>query len=879
MKIREKMQRIKINGYKGNRPIEIVQQCLPTFKKPRFNAVISPQRVIAVDTESGYFLKYGATKNEKGEWEYGLQTALVSICSYGDDNEHHTEQRTEELSGTGVASLYETWIAKHRPLLPGRPKGVKNKARCMSLDRLPHADELGGDYDTSPDEQVTLDSLIPWQHLQKEKEHITLIDTTDMDYPIIALFDYLFPRYAVKEVRASWSKQRMRSIHKDSRVYRDGRRQTIEPVYAAFYNLEYDLGRLFRQHAQFFRSILTKQDDSVRIQVGPYEVELTDNHPNGNTPSIEWYIRRDGYILHLIGRDLWAYNKSGLDAFSEALLHVGKDDLSEEEKHLLFDTPLDSPELSAELKAKWRRYAAHDVQLTFECLAALILALCQISAHVITRAGMIPRSAPASAARIAFSLASCDEWNRPTKEVQQVGAWMYAGARAFTNRPGRYERIWVYDISSAYPHAMALLPNPCTVEYLPVTPQPFMLDRFRGKFGALCISGEGLDKRYPALRTHDTQHERLQYIYGRFEKIWATIPEIVIGVASGRLRVDHIHSGIIMQGSNEESFLRKFVMMMYERKKQSEKGSALYLLSKLLMNSLYGKLCQVDVNTGSQLRDFSIAQSMIFPDFRIIEDGSIKGIDDYWKEILHAYIESGIEGLARIANELNATYYTVKKGNITFGQLYKRHEYRQGKAGQYYMPLYASQITGLTSAKLGLAASFTHATNGHTDSLFCDHDAMSEIQEALRLIEQCGYESFNRETGLGSFELEIDGKPATIVKHNLYVVYKGKDQEGKEQYKLACHGITHSPHTTIPKQIEALYDKREIRYETKRTPITLHQAAYHQVEPGTFRSERRKRKVELDPNMIRSECGELIWKSYDENSGTSVSRVETQEIA
>jgi hypothetical protein len=829
-----KTQVMRLKGYKGNSPIDIVQRTNGPFKRAVMHRIVDPRRVIAVDTESGYYERFN------GE----LRTALISVCSYVGYKPDYKLDGYYVHDSKALATSYKVW-RDNQPLLVEKighkPHGW-SKLQQFDMDE---ADEKA---------RCTVDqaqkAFSSWRQLDKNHELITLIMSEREEYPIIALFDYLFPLFAVPELNSTQTKQRKRRMHKDGGFYRDGRRVTIDPVYVAFYNMSYDISRLFRKNVQFMRAIQLSTEDSVRIQVGPYEIELNENRCYTDTPSFEWYIRRDRYVMRIIGRDLWSYDKTGLDAFSEKLLHIGKDELSDDEKELLFESAIDRTfRENRALQEKWERYAAHDVRITFECLAALILALSEISYTFVMRNGFIPRSAPGCAARIAWSMASLPEWERPNQEIQQFGALTYAGARAFTVKPGRYDSIWVYDISSAYPHVMSLLPDPCTVEYEKIGECPFNFDRFMGKWGVLCISGRGLDKVYPALRTHDTRNKRLRYIYGDFAYTWATIPEIVIGVASERLRVDQVHTGFIMHGSNEESFLRKFVMKMYDLKKHAEKDSPLYLLSKLMMNSLYGKLCEVNLDTTGYAKDFEIAKCLIVPITR--KEGKIEN----WHDTLQAYVQGGVEGLMNYADEYNASLEKWEEREyVPFGTLYKNQQKSVGIAGQYFMPMYASQITGFTSAKLGLAAYCSRATNGHTDSLFCDHDASYDIQCAMDLIELCGYEAFNIHTGLGRFDCEVAGKPATIVRHNLYVVYKG---DGR--VKLAKHGIVHAQKDDIVRIIEELYDKGKAHYKTRKTPVKLKQAARYGLEPGTFTSSERVRKVEIDENM-EERNGTLVWK-------------------
>ena len=675
--------------------------------------------------------------------------------------------------------------------------------------------------------------------------HNAVLDTTNYEYPLEAVLDHLWSIYAENELWAAMTKQRPKRERLDGN-HRDGRRQHIEPVVLIAHNLTYDLGQLLRNHPQFKRLILAR-DDSYRVQLGRYEIEVASLTPDGSAPAFEFYIRCDHMIMRLLGRDTWAYLKSSLEDASSDFLGMHKQEIDK----AWFKRPWES--FNEDERKLIFLYAAQDPHLSRLLYEALIVLLTSIDERVICENGILPRSAPGAAARMAFAMASRDEWKPPSREVMQIGAWTYCGARVFSRKPGYYENVWCYDISSAYPHAMTLLPDPATCEYHDIEPGLYNHEQWKGQFGCMLISGRGLDEYYPALRVHDTENKRLRYIYGKFEKVWATIPEVVVGVESGRLQITTVHGGFHIVGSNENSFLRKFVDNVYGLKNSSEPDSPMYLIAKLLMNALYGKLLEVLVEKAA-LEDFA----------RFVQLPNIDGIDKHYDELMQAYVTGGEDALEDIATELCKQH----DGNtdIVFGDLVDRHQGNVGKAGKYYLPMHGAQITGFVSAKLGLFAHCTGALQGDTDSAMTIGDAAENIKQYREIMLTSGYEA--PETGLGSFELKFSNAHGYLVRNKLYALkYCEKDKKtGKmvEKLKFARHGIVGAPEEDVYNLVRDFYVSGFIRYVTKERPVPLRESLIRGETIGEFRTEERLMVNQEDPNMLFNECGERVWRPYSD---------------
>lgn len=682
-------------------------------------------------------------------------------------------------------------------------------------------------------------------------------DTRNMETPIVACFDLLWDRYAIDDKKPSHNNQRQkrkRDLEHDKREHRDGRINTIEPVLWVFYNLEYDFGRLFRQNKQMIRTICADMD-SVRIQVGEYEIEIVSQFPTGSCPSFEYFVRRDKKIMRIFGMDIGAYWKGGLNKTAQAILKgQSKVNLSKEIFHLslqLFDA------LPEEEKEKFWKYASEDARLTREIYLATVDLLVQVEPLVIKRNGIIPASAPGASAKIAFSWGP-EEWPLPSPYIHQAGMWAYAGARVFNRKNQYVEKLSVWDIISAYPHVMTLLPNPATCLYPIVKQKKFSLDVFKGQWGVVKIKGEGLDPYYPAIRMHDEENHRLRYIYGKFDEIWTTIPEMVIGVVSGRLRVDKIYTGFFIEGDNKDSFLRKFVLEMFRIKAESEKDSPMYLLAKLLMNSLYGKLVEVRMSNKRVLGDAASSAEVL----------KIPELKDRKQEIFSAYAQKGEDGLCELFEDWSEEYPEVSE-SMHFFELFDSME-EVGTAGFYFLPMHGSQITGFVSAKLGLAAYCTQALQGDTDSIFTLNPEGFKLYECL--MNESGYDCPME--GLGSFECEVKDASGYLVKNKMYALtYQKQDQQ---KYKIATHGITglvlEDTEKPVDKEQErgilqkkyfelieavclngkSVYNARQVR--------KLRQAYTQGKVPGLFYDLEREIASSLDPNQELNENGEKIWK-------------------
>lgn len=713
--------------------------------------------------------------------------------------------------------------------------------------------------------------------------------TDDGSDALDAMLGAVCERYSVPEERPSRTVQRERRVRHDG-MRRDGRREAVDPVLLVFFNLPYDIGRLCSEQPQFLRA-LASGADTYKIVVGSREVEVCRT-VLGAGSSFEWMVRSnecvgEPRITRLLGIDCHGYWKSSLRLAAKAAGVTEKVAIDLDWERSLED-------LSDDEWREFKRYAAGDAQSTAELYAATVTLLRTIDARVVRRTGVIPPSAPGAAARIAFSKAhdlhpETKTWRRYPAWADQLGCDAYRGARCFNARPGRHEAVLVRDIKSAYPYALTQLPDPVTLkcERVGRVAGPAAEERIlglRGKFGVLKIDGAGLDPVYPALRCHDAG--RIRLVYGPFHGLAATIPEIVIGLETGTLRVDAISDGVIMQGDPEKSFLRHAMLDFFALKENPNNEPALYNLGKLLATSTYGKLIEVQCNQHwldsgvlcPPFKDQAGAASFLA---RLYAETSPEKFDD----AAACYIEKwGNHGIGcRDPFCLGCGGEPVLDGPAMpiRSQLsrFKRYE-----CGQYFMPLYAAQITGFISATLALMARVTRAMQGDTDSVH--HSATrSDDSEFYAAMKRSGYPWPRSGLGHWAMETHVPSAESLCGRIKLYshrfnepvskcgecgagpgVACRCAGSESR-YFKQARHGFSKYPGgcEALHEAIREITEGRSHTYTTRPSPRKIRQALVMGLPVGEFVSREVKINAGKDSNT-RVENGVCEWLPLGPNS-------------
>lgn len=789
--------------------------------------------------------------------------------------------------------------------------------------------------------------LITIAHTSPENDRI--FETSSLKYPIEVVLDYLHVRHAVQDISPTKHNQKPVRKRKDGYDRRDGRANTIKPIVLIFHNLSYDIGRLMRNHKPFLRSIATSSEATYRFKVGKYEIECCQSIYTGTAPFFEWYVRYDGKIFRVMGRDLFGYLKNSLKEIGKDFFpndpNLWKHDIETGTFNLPYedivlgatrDSILDRHNIDiseyedgfknfiSTPKEKLWEYAQQDPRTTLRAYLQLMQLLIDISPASISRDGTIPASAPACAARIAYSFSSEEQWQLPPRWVSQLGSTTYCGAYVDSRKVQYIGNMRVRDQNSAYPFAMSQLPNPANSEYEELFPQKFTEKTFnylKGQFGIVVFTGRGFDDRRPSTRTHDCENNRLVYQYGEIPMSFTTIQELLYGVATGRLEVDCIHSGCIIRDQGGESFLKKFISIMHKIKSENkDTNKPLALVAKLLMNSLYGKLLELRRDKTHFDGFTGMIEVPIFDFTHTVEDsGETKSVRvttlDFIPKFQEIYIEHGSEGIEEYVqdmwnNETLSPHFELDECNEPTGIILKSLFEIGGdinwKAGKYYNPIFGACITGGIAARTNLFLWCTNGQQGDTDSGMYEFTSEEEEEKALRKFREiekyCGYPSPTE--GLGSWELELFDGQGWLIKNKVYFL-EGTSPKKGHQVKMGLHSLSGMPKyadtTGKYKALEyltELAETGETTYETKTSPETLKSYAlralnipnekepdeivevtqrHKQLEPGIWFSEKRTIRLVQDPNQWVDETGERRWKRFKEQEWLRVQREHLQK--
>jgi hypothetical protein len=698
-------------------------------------------------------------------------------------------------------------------------------------------------------------------------------------------------RYSIPDSAPSRHEQRDRGP--DGK--RHGRRDTINPVLLVFFNLPYDIGRLCADHRQLLRA-LASGADTYRVRVGHREVEVARMVLAAGS-SFEWYVREtdtggNPRITRILGIDCHGYWKSSL---KEACKAVGVT----EKLEYPIDFERDADELSEQEWADFARYAGGDAQSTSELYSATVDLLRTVDIRVVRRTGIVPPSAPGAAARIAFAKAhdlhpEKASWRRYPAWADQLGCDAYRGGRAFCARPGKHSSVSVWDIKSAYPYAMTQLPDPVTLrcERVPDTEWnesnvANSLERWRGKFGVLVIDGEGKDPVYPALRCHDERRGRLRGVYGRFTGLAATIPEVLIGVADGSLRVDRISNGVVMEGSSEKSFLRAAMLDFFAIKDNPENESALRGMGKLLANATYGKLIEVQYN------QHWIDSDVMCPDFvnldqialvlaKLYAETPEEEYDDRASALIERWTNHRIECEELLCIGCGGE---ETRAGAAIPLRVRMQSHKRYRCGQFFMPLYAAQITGLTSGSLGLMARCTGAAQGDTDSVHVIGDRPYGIAHFYDIMNEAGYEWPRKGLGRWTLETPEPSEESLCARVKLYSHRLPDTDEIRQireqlsqctdederlklrlkfdslKYKQAKHGFSKYPGGAeeLHEAIRDVVNGTSHKYVTKPSPRKIREAIMRDLPVGEFVSREITVEAGIDPNT-RIRGGVCNWK-------------------
>ncbi len=161
----------------------------------------------------------------------------------------------------------------------------------------------------------------------------------------------------------------------------------------------------------------------------------------------------------------------------------------------------------------------------------------------------------------------------------------HGGKNSFVGRPGWFENCWDLDINSAYPEAMAQLPDFERGHWKLGRGTAFLRAHPHGIY---LVSGHLKSCPWGCLYSHD-----FKKISGKINGLWTTGYEILEAVRSGEIRITKVRGYGFIENRRRagDPALRRFVAEFYRLKSEAKSKTEGYFY-KLILNSLYGKFIQ-----------------------------------------------------------------------------------------------------------------------------------------------------------------------------------------------------------------------------------------------------------------------------------------------
>lgn len=280
------------------------------------------------------------------------------------------------------------------------------------------------------------------------------------------------------------------------------------------------------------------------------------------------------------------YGHSSLDKVSKKVLGEGKGKVEDVEN--LSPKKYDSDE---EYRTMINRYLLKDCELCGRLAVALTMASREI--------GLNPKVfySQASIAEQYFLENLPRKYANPPYPVESAALKCMAGGRFETFKRGFFPKVWVYDISSAYPYHMSRLPALDTGDWSHLKPGYIHEASRKATIGLYRAKVEGESIISP-IRAEDKQ--LVYYPVGR-RTYWLNRAELNVAKDYG-YKVTILEGWEYHDRKTERPF--ESVKETYKKKEAVGKDDPRYMLYKILLNGLYGKLIQLNHNRAES-PDFS----------------------------------------------------------------------------------------------------------------------------------------------------------------------------------------------------------------------------------------------------------------------------------
>lgn len=177
----------------------------------------------------------------------------------------------------------------------------------------------------------------------------------------------------------------------------------------------------------------------------------------------------------------------------------------------------------------------------------------------------------------------------------------YYGGRTEVYKKGEFKELYYYDINSLYPSVMLKkFPLPQSIKEVPKNSVLYI----NNYFGVSEVTVECPKMHKPFLPYRDIKKKKLLFPYGTFRGVWNN-HELKKAIKLG-YKIKKIHKQIIYTKTFYP--FKEFVEYFYnERLKYKKDKNPMQLVSKLILNSLYGKFGQKKVKEFKiiDLNDFN----------------------------------------------------------------------------------------------------------------------------------------------------------------------------------------------------------------------------------------------------------------------------------
>jgi hypothetical protein len=183
-----------------------------------------------------------------------------------------------------------------------------------------------------------------------------------------------------------------------------------------------------------------------------------------------------------------------------------------------------------------------------------------------------------------YFMRKTDHIRFPNPEIVRASILSYHGGKNgwYVQRPTVIDKCYELDIVSAYPYAMTKMPN-----FISNGVYSFVKSYSKKYEGIYCISGKIKNCKYPIIYDHT-----FKVVEGKFSNIWVTSYELREAIKKEEVSLSTCF-GFVWIPDTEETYNPFFEFTKhFFKEKVIAKTIPERLVSKLILNSLYGKTIQ-----------------------------------------------------------------------------------------------------------------------------------------------------------------------------------------------------------------------------------------------------------------------------------------------